>query len=95
MSKTQRIFKEAYGYRNALNTKLHGQAVRDLHPLWMNTPEGQETLTFEKGQTVVSTGLGTIKKGVEFEIEDVMNNNGYFRYFAQGQWHNQEDIRLA
>lgn len=90
--RTQKVFWEAYGYRNALNTKLHSQAVAHLNPLWMNTPKGKEVQTFKNGQTVKATGLGQIKAGIEMTIEDVRSNNGYYRYYANGIWHNQEDI---
>lgn len=68
--------------------------IKAMYSSWdiPTSQSGNENQSFRKNQAVVSTGEGTIKAGVEMIIDDIMNNNGYIRYYANGVWHNQEDI---
>jgi hypothetical protein len=45
-----------------------------------NTPSGKETQFYNVGDTVISTGTGTYKKGFQMIIIEAYEENGYFKY---------------
>lgn len=79
---------------STIKTKMIGDFYKTHGHILLATPVGKEKRIFEKGQRVVSTGEGVVKGGVEMTIQNVMNNNGFYRYYALGQWHNQEDVEV-
>ncbi len=80
---------EAYGYRNALRTKMVGENIDSLD---LETPAGKEDFIFEVGQAVLASGEGTIKAGTKLEVKDRQMNNGFCQYYAAGVWHLQQDL---
>ncbi len=45
-----------------------------------NIPSGKETRLYEVGDKVISLGTGTYKAGVEMEVVEVYEENGYWKY---------------
>lgn len=58
------------------------------------TPSGKQTYQFAVGQTVQTTGTGTIKAGLSFVIEQRQKDNGFCHYYGLGTWHRQQDLTL-
>jgi len=48
----------------------------------LNTPSGKEKQLFNVGDSVISMGTGTYKKGVGMVIIEAYEENGYWKYIC-------------
>ena len=70
------------------------QYFADMAPKdFLAIPAGKEKQIFKIDQIVVSTGTGCLIPNVSVMIEDVIIENGYVKYFGNGMWHNQNDLK--
>ena len=56
------------------------------------TPSGKQVFAHDVGDTVTTTGTGTIKAGIPFVIEQRQKDNGFCNYYGLGTWHRQQDV---
>ena len=81
-------------------TKLQFDNTANVQYLAFKMPDdylavasGKEKQSFKIGQKVISTGTGCLIPGVEVIIKDVIIENGYVKYFGNGMWHRQNDLK--
>ena len=60
---------------------------------YLAVESGKEKQLFDIGETVISTGTGCLIPDIEVVIQDIIVENGYVKYFGNGLWHNQNDLR--
>lgn len=54
---------------------------------------GREKQLFNIGETVFTSGTGIYKAGIKVTIDEVIEQNGYFRYRCGKLIHRQIDLR--
>lgn len=57
------------------------------------TPEGKEKYRHEVGATVLASGQGGLRRGVEFTVEDRSTTHGFVHYYGAGMWHRSQDVQ--
>ena len=58
------------------------------------TPVVEMDQKFKVGDKVITTRSATLKEGLHLVVKDVGKEvTGYWKYYAGGVWHRQEDLR--
>ena len=57
------------------------------------TPKGKEKYRHVVGETVVATGVGGLRRGVEFVIGSKGTTHGFVHYYGAGMWHRSQDVQ--
>lgn len=89
-------FFNAYRNRNAQNVQWQAFLLDLKYPEGVpSTPKGKEKQVFQVGQVVETTATATLKSGIRFTIQSVMEDNGFYRYLGGGVWHCTQDLKAV
>jgi hypothetical protein len=58
-------------------------------------PVGDDKPLYKVGDEIVTNSTDTIKAGMVFSIEQIMENNGYLNYLYGGMWHKQSSFKAV
>lgn len=93
MTATNRLAQDIISLRSTMHTQAIARDMSVQPDLWLTaSPMGRETLQYRVGQTVVSTGKGLVKPGIEMVVKAAFLQNGYARYLAGGVYHKASDL---
>lgn len=82
-------------YRDHATVTLWERANFGIYRNLPKTPKGKEKYRHAVGETVVATGVGGLRRDVQFAITDRSTTHGFVHYYGAGMWHRSQDVQAV